>query len=92
MLPYRSLDVSWSFLYRQNVIFNFAANNITGFKNEFGRTYASTPDVSGNYTSAAVETQFEPLFCVGFVSLPLPEKEMQISWIRFNRKRFRVSG
>ena len=70
MLPYRSLDLSWSFLYRQNVIFYFAANNITGFKNEFGRTYASTPDVSGNYPSAAVEPSSNRFFVLGcFITL-----------------------
>ena len=70
MLPYRSLDVSWSFLYRQNIIFYFAANNITGFKNEFGRTYASSPDVSGNYPSAAVEPSSNRFFVLGcFITL-----------------------
>jgi len=70
MLPYRSMDLSWSFLYRQNIIFYFAANNITGFKNEFGRTYASTPDVSGNYPSAAVEPSSNRFFVLGcFITL-----------------------
>ncbi len=70
MLPYRSLDMSWSFLYRQNIIFYFAANNVTGFKNEFGRTYASSPDVSGNYPSAAVEPSSNRFFVLGcFITL-----------------------
>ena len=70
MLPYRSLDVSWSFLYRQNIIFYFAANNITGIKNEFGRTYASSPDVSGNYQSSAVEPSSNRFFVLGcFITL-----------------------
>jgi len=47
MLPYRSLDLSWSFLYRQNIIFYGAVTNIVGFKNEYGRTYSSIPDDSG---------------------------------------------
>jgi hypothetical protein len=70
MLPYRSLDLSWSFVYRQNIIFYFAANNITGFKNEFGRTYASSPDVSGNYTSAAIAPSSNRFFVLGcFITL-----------------------
>ncbi len=70
MLPYRSLDMSWSFLYRQNIIFYFAANNVTGFKNEFGRTYSSSPDVSGNYSSAAVEPSSNRFFVLGcFITL-----------------------
>jgi hypothetical protein len=70
MLPYRSLDLSWSFLYRQNIIFYFAANNVTGFKNEFGRTYSSSPDVSGNYASAAIEPSSDRFFVLGcFITL-----------------------
>lgn len=70
MLPYRSLDLSWSFLYRQNIIFYFAASNITGFKNEFGRTYAGSPDVSGNYPSAAIEPSSNRFFVLGcFITL-----------------------
>jgi hypothetical protein len=70
MLPYRSLDLSWSFLYRQNIIFYFAANNVTGFKNEFGRTYASSPDVSGSYPSTAVEPSSNRFFVLGcFITL-----------------------
>jgi len=70
MLPYRSLDLSWSFLYRQNIIFYFAANNVTGFKNEFGRTYSSSPDVSGNYQSAAIAPSSNRFFVLGcFITL-----------------------
>ncbi len=70
MLPYRSLDLSWSFLYRQNIIFYFAANNITGFRNEFGRTYSSSPDASGSYTSAAIKPGSNRFFVLGcFITL-----------------------
>lgn len=70
MLAYKSLDLSWSFLYRQNIIFYFAANNVTGFKNEFGRSYASSPDVSGNYPGAAIEPSSNRFYVVGvFITL-----------------------
>ena len=70
MLPYRSLDVSWSFLYRQNIIFYGAVTNITGFKNEFGRSYSSTPDQSGNYPSTVIEPGSNRFFVVGcFITL-----------------------
>ncbi|HEX7585158.1 MAG TPA: TonB-dependent receptor, partial [Prolixibacteraceae bacterium] len=70
MLPYRSLDLSWSFLYRQNIIIYGAVTNVAGFKNEFGRSYASSPDVSGNYPSAAIQpssNRFYVLAC--FITL-----------------------
>ncbi len=65
MLPYRSLDLSWSFLYRQNIIFYGAVTNVAGFKNEYGRTYASTPDVSGYYQSAAIQPSSDRFFVLG---------------------------
>jgi hypothetical protein len=70
MLPYRSLDVSWSFLYRQNIIIYAAVTNVAGFKNEFGRTYSSNPDASGNYQSDAVQPASNQFFVVGcFITL-----------------------
>lgn len=70
MLPYRSLDLSWSFLYRQNIIIYGAVTNVTGFKNEFGRRYAETTDASGQYLSASVKpgsNRFYVLAC--FITL-----------------------
>jgi len=51
-LPYQSLDVNWSFLLRQNVIFYFSVSNLLGFEQEFGHQYASIPDNEGVYHSA----------------------------------------
>jgi hypothetical protein len=70
MLPYRSLDLSWSFLYRQNIILYGAVTNVSGFKNEYGRTYASTPDDSGYYQSAAIQPSSNRFFVLGcFITL-----------------------
>jgi len=70
MLPYRSLDLSWSFLYRQNIIMYGAVTNVAGFKNEFGRTYASSRDVSGNYPGAAILPGSNRFYVVGcFITL-----------------------
>jgi len=70
MLPYRSLDLSWSFLYRKNVIFYGAVTNVLGFKNEFGRRYASSTDAGGNYPSAAIEPSSNRFYVVAcFITL-----------------------
>ena len=70
MLPYRSLDLSWSFLYRQNIIVYAAATNVTGFKNEFGRTYSSNPNSEGIYSSAVVQPGSNQFFVLGcFITL-----------------------
>lgn len=70
MSSYKSLDVSWSFLYKQNVIFYAAVNNLPGFKQEFGRRYASFPDENGYYRSAAIESEAPRFFILAcFVTL-----------------------
>lgn len=51
-IPYQTLDVSWSFLYKPNIIFYGAVTNVPGFKQEFGKRYSDNPDVDGNYQSA----------------------------------------
>ncbi len=52
--PYRSVDVSWSFLYRQNIIIYAAVTNIFGFKQGYGYSYATRPDSEGIYRSAPI--------------------------------------
>jgi len=70
MLPYRSLDLSWSFLYRKNIIIYGAVTNVLGFKNEFGRRYANTTDAGGNYPSAAIEPSSNRFYVVAcFITL-----------------------
>ncbi len=54
MLPYRSIDLSWSFLYRQNIIFYGAVTNVTGFKQDFGKRYSSAADVNGSFRGVDV--------------------------------------
>jgi len=70
MLPYRSLDLSCSFLYRRNIIFYGAVTNLLGFKNEFGRRYADTPDSGGNYPSVAIAPSSNRFYVVAcFITL-----------------------
>ncbi len=70
MLPYRSLDVSWSFLYRQNIIIYGAVTNIAGTKNEFGRSYGITPDESGIYPGTAIQPSSNRFFVLAcFITL-----------------------
>lgn len=52
--PYRTFDMSWSFLFKQNVIFYGAVTNVFGFKQGFGYTYASAKNPDGIYRSAPI--------------------------------------
>lgn len=70
MLPYRSLDLSWSFLYRQNIIFYGAVTNVAGFNNEFGQSYSSLPDSKGEYASQAIQPSSNRFYVLGcFITL-----------------------
>jgi len=70
MLAYRSLDLSWSFLYRKNIIFYGAVTNVLGFKNEFGRRYASSTDSGGTYPSQAIQPSSNRFYVVAcFITL-----------------------
>jgi hypothetical protein len=69
-LPYQSLDVNWSFLLRQNVIFYFSALNVLGFEQQFGNQYASMPNNEGVYNSAPILPGSKRFFILGcFITL-----------------------
>ena len=68
--PYRSVDISWSFLYRQNIIIYAAVTNIFGFKQGYGNTYASTKNPDGAYRSAPITPGADRFFLVAcFITL-----------------------
>jgi hypothetical protein len=69
-LPYQSLDVNWSFLLRQHVIFYFSAINVLGFEQQFGNQYASIPNNEGVYNSAPILPGSKRFFILGcFITL-----------------------
>jgi len=82
MKPYRSLDLSWSFLYRQNIIIYGAVTNITGFKNEFGRQYADVTDATGQYPSSSIKPGSNRFFVMAcFITLTKKGKANQLDKI-----------
>ncbi|MDO8928165.1 MAG: TonB-dependent receptor, partial [Bacteroidota bacterium] len=70
MLAYRSLDLSWSFLYRQHIIIYVAATNVLDFKNEFGQRYSNNPDTNGRFQGAAIQPGSNQFYVLGcFITL-----------------------
>ena len=79
---YRSFDVSWSFLYRQNIIIYAAVTNVFGFKQGYGNTYAKTPDPEGVYRSAPITQDADRFFLVAcFITLTKKGEANQIDKI-----------
>ncbi len=53
-IAYQTVDINWSFLYRQNIIFYASVSNVLGFKQQFGYSYSKTPDQTGTYASTPI--------------------------------------
>lgn len=82
-MAYNTLDVSWSFLYKPNIIFYGAITNVPGFKQEFGRRYAETPDESGIYRSASVIPGSGRFYIIGcFITFTKKGTENQLDKIQ----------
>jgi len=80
--PYRSVDVSWSFLYRQNIIIYAAVTNVFGFKQGYGYSYASIPDSEGYYRSAPIEAGADRFYLLAcFITLTHKGEANQIDKI-----------
>lgn len=70
MTPYRTLNVNWSFLFRQNVIIYASISNLTGFKQEYGYNYASFANDEGFYESVPVIPDAKRFYFIGcFITL-----------------------
>lgn len=79
---FRSLDVNWSFLFRQNIIFHAAISNVPGFKNEFGRRFTTLPDANGFHASQAILPPAPRFFLLGcFITLTKSGTENQLDKI-----------
>ena len=69
-IPYQSMDVNWSYLHKQNVIFYFSVSNLPGFKQGFEHKYSSFPDSEGVYQSTPILPAAKRFFVLGcFITL-----------------------
>ncbi len=81
-IPNQSLDVNWSYLHKQNVIFYFSVSNVLGFEQEFGHKYATLPDGEGVYQSAPILPGSKRFFVLGcFITLSKNGKVNQLDKI-----------
>lgn len=69
-MAYQTLDISWSYLFRENIIFYASASNVPGFKQHFGHSYSSTPNDEGVYTSTPILPGSKRFYIIGcFITL-----------------------
>jgi len=68
--PFRSLNLSWSYLPKPNVVVYAAVTNVLGFKNSFGYQYAPMPDATGHFASHELLPASDRFFFLGcFITL-----------------------
>jgi hypothetical protein len=79
-----SLDLNWSFLYRQNIILYASATNVLGFDQIYGYQYDAVADANGNYGSSPVLPAAKSFFFIGcFITLTKHGETNQIDKINF---------
>ncbi|MEM0995933.1 MAG: TonB-dependent receptor [Bacteroidota bacterium] len=75
MPAFLSLDLNWTYLHRENVIFHVAVSNVPGFRQQFGYRYAAQPDASGQYAATEILPAARRMFVVGcFITLSHNDK------------------
>jgi hypothetical protein len=67
---FKTLNMSWSYLFKQHVIFHFSVSNIPGFNNVYGYNYAPIPNREGVYKSNEILPAAKRFFFIGcFITL-----------------------
>ena len=79
---FTSLDLNWSFLFRQHIIFYASVSNVLGAKQVFGYRYDTTPDQNGQYQKTPVLPAAQRFYFVGcFITLTKKGETNQIDKI-----------
>lgn len=80
----RSLDLNYTFLYRENIILYASATNVLNYNQVFGYEFSPEPNAEGHYSATAVLPAANQFFFVGcFVTLSQFGDKNQIDKINF---------
>lgn len=67
---YTSVDLNWSYLFKQNIIFYASISNLLGYENVYGYQYSPEPDPQGYYAASPILPPAKRFFFVGcFITL-----------------------
>jgi outer membrane cobalamin receptor len=79
-----SLDLNWSYLHKQNIIFYASITNLLGFENVYGYQYSPIPDDTGYYSNTAILPPAKRFFFIGcFITLTKKGEANQLDKINF---------
>ncbi|MGB1003384.1 MAG: TonB-dependent receptor [Salibacteraceae bacterium] len=79
-----SLDLNWSFLYRENIILYASATNVLGFEQVYGYQYDAVPNAQGVFNRTPILPAANSFFFVGcFITLSKKGEANQLDKINF---------
>ncbi len=65
MKSFHQLNISWGYLFRNQIIFYAAVNNVLGTKHEFGHRFSAKPQADGSYLSEPIVPGATRFYLVG---------------------------
>ena len=81
-MAYNTIDLNWTLLYRDNIIFYFSATNVFGFKQAFGYRYADMQNDDGLYDKTPIIPGAKRFFIIGcFITLSAKGDKNQLDKI-----------
>ena len=79
---FKSLDMNWSYLFRENVIFHLAFSNVLGIENSFGYNYNPVPDANGIHQRTEILPAAKHFVFIGcFITLSAKGTQNQLDKI-----------
>lgn len=82
MKPYQSLNLNWTYLHRENVIFYGSVSNVLGYQQEFGYEFSSEPNSEGVYDKKLIQPAAPRFFILGcFITLSKTGSKNQLDKI-----------
>lgn len=80
---YHSLNLNWSYLYRENIIFYTSATNILGYEQSFGHEFSTVPNSNGVYEKRLITPPAPRFFIIGcFITLSKSGDKNQLDKIQ----------
>jgi hypothetical protein len=79
---FKSLDMNWTYLHRNNIIFYASVTNVLGFENVNGYHYAPEPDANGYWDRSAQLPYAKRFYFIGcFITLSKKGTDNQLDQI-----------
>jgi hypothetical protein len=65
MKPYGAVNLSWAYIFKSQIIFYAAVNNVMGRNNQFGYRFASMANDHGEYAREVIKPSARRFYLFG---------------------------